>query len=67
MIKSSQQQHFLLININKRTVNNKHNKQTVTLVLTVKNEDEKIDSTYHVEEMNTTDKLLESRKKTKTS
>ena len=44
--------HFLSINI-----------KTGTLVLTVKNEDEKTDLTYHVEEMNNTEKILESWKR----
>lgn len=44
--------HFLSINI-----------KIGTPVLKVKNEDEKIDSNYHVEEMNTAEVLLESWKK----
>ena len=44
--------HFLSINI-----------KTGTPVLTVKSENEKTDSTYHVEELNTAEKLLESWKK----
>ena len=41
--------HFLSINI-----------KTGTPVLTLKNEDEKTDPNYHVEEMNTAEELLES-------
>ena len=44
--------HFLSINI-----------KTGTPVLTVKSENEETDSTYHVEELNTAEKLLESWKK----
>ena len=44
--------HFLSINI-----------KTSTPVLTVKSENEETDSTYHVEELNTAEKLLESWKK----
>ena len=44
--------HFISINI-----------KTGTPVLAVKNEDEKTDPTYHIEEMNTAKKLLESWKK----
>ena len=41
--------HFLSINI-----------KTGTPVLTLKNEDEKTDPNYHVEEMNTAEELLAS-------
>ena len=44
--------HFFSINI-----------KTGTPVLTLKNEDEKTDPNYHVEEMNTAEELLESWKK----
>lgn len=40
---------FLFINI-----------KTGTSVLAVNNDDEKVDPSYHVEEMNTSDKFLES-------
>ena len=44
--------HFISINI-----------KTGTPVLEVKNEDEKTDPSYHIEEINTAKKLLESWKK----